>query len=206
MIIPSMYVLAASVVFVSISLMIIGIKKYLVIDDNYDYSLKETFMEEDEIVPVVNTATEIIRPYLADNVTIGKYFYDFEATEEKQESALILYENTYMQNSGVDYVSETPFDVLSVLDGEVIKVETDSTLGNIVKIQHENDFISVYQGIDNVTLKEGSKIAQGEIIGTSGTSKLNSDYTTSLHFEIYYKGAMMDPENFYTINLQEIEQ
>ena len=109
-----------------------------------------------------------------------------------------------MQNSGVDYISETAFDVVSVLDGEVISIETDPTLGNIVKIKHDKNIITVYQGIDNVSLKEGDLINQGTIIGTSGTSKINTNYTTSLHFEVYYNGELIDPENFYSLNIEDL--
>lgn len=42
-----------------------------------------------------------------------------------------------MQNSGVDYVSDEVFDVISVLAGKVISVDTDEILGNIVKIEHD---------------------------------------------------------------------
>ncbi len=140
----------------------------------------------------------IIRPYKAEGVSVGRYFYDFEGEATNQENAIVYYENTYMQNSGVDYKSETVFDVISVLNGKVLSVESDEILGNIVKIEHDKEIVSVYQGIDKVTLKVGDNVTQGQVIGTSGTSSINSNYTTSLHFEVYYKGTLMDPENLYT--------
>ena len=109
-----------------------------------------------------------------------------------------------MQNSGVDYISDQVFDILSVLDGKVISVLKDETLGNIVKIEHDKEIVSVYQGIDEVSVKEGDLVTQGNIIGKSGTSKVNSNFTTSLHFEVYYKGTLMDPESFYTLKLEDL--
>ena len=146
----------------------------------------------------------IIRPYKAEGVSVGRYFYDFEGEATNQENAIVYYENTYMQNSGVDYKSETVFDVISVLNGKVLSVESDEILGNIVKIEHDKEIVSVYQGIDKVTLKVGDNVTQGQVIGTSGTSSINSNYTTSLHFEVYYKGTLMDPENLYTRNLKDL--
>lgn len=201
MIIPSIYVFAVVLIITSILLVVSSINKYLTIPKDYNYAVDTQF---ENTIPVVDTQTSIIKPYLAENVTIGKYFYDFEADEEKQQNSIIFYENTYMQNSGVDYVSETTFDVVSVLDGEVISVETDTTLGNIVKVKHDKNIITVYQGIDNVELKEGSLVNQGTIIGTSGTSKINTNYITSLHFEVYYNGELIDPENFYTLNIEDL--
>ncbi len=201
LIIPSVYVGAIILIISSIMLVISSINKYLTIPKDYNYSVETNF---ENIIPVVETNNQIIKPYLSDNVTIGKYFYDFEANEEKQQNSIIFYENTYMQNSGVDYISDTQFDILAVLDGEVISVETDDTLGNIVKIKHDKNIITVYQGIDNIEIEKGNKVNQGSIIGTSGTSKINTNYTTSLHFEVYYNGQLIDPENFYSLNLQDL--
>lgn len=201
MIIPSIYISAVILIVASILLVITSINKYLTIPKDYNYAVDVQF---ENIVPVVETQATIIKPYLSEDVKVGKYFYDFEADEERQQNSIIFYENTYMQNSGVDYVSDTVFDVVAVLDGEVILVETDPTLGNIVKLKHDKNLITVYQGIDNIDLKEGSTINQGTIIGTSGTSKINTNYTTSLHFEVYYNGELMDPENFYTLNIEDL--
>ena len=201
MIIPSIYILAVILIVASILLVVSSINKYLTIPKDYNYAVDTQF---ENVIPVVETQVTIIKPYLSEDVKIGKYFYDFEADEERQQNSIIFYENTYMQNSGVDYVSDTVFDVVAVLDGEVLSIETDSTLGNIVKLKHDKNLITVYQGIDNIDLKEGSTVNQGTIIGTSGTSKINTNYATSLHFEVYYNGELLDPENFYALNIEDL--
>ncbi len=201
MIIPSIYILAVILIVASILLVVSSINKYLTIPKDYNYAVDTQF---ENVIPVVETQATIIKPYLSEDVKIGKYFYDFEADEERQQNSIIFYENTYMQNSGVDYVSDTVFDVVAVLDGEVLSIETDSTLGNIVKLKHDKNLITVYQGIDNIDLKEGSTVNQGTIIGTSGTSKINTNYATSLHFEVYYNGELIDPENFYALNIEDL--
>lgn len=201
MIIPLIYISAVILIVASILLVISSINKYLTIPKDYNYAVDTKF---ENVVPVVETQTTIIKPYLSEDVKVGKYFYDFEADEERQQNSIIFYENTYMQNSGVDYVSDSVFDIVAVLDGEVMSVETDSTLGNIIKLKHDKNLITVYQGIDNIDLKEGNTVNQGTIIGTSGTSKINTNYTTSLHFEVYYNGELMDPENFYTLNIEDL--
>ena len=201
LIIPLIYIFAVILIIASILLVVSSINKYLTIPKDYNYAVNTQF---ENIVPVVETQTTILKPYLSKNVKVGKYFYDFEADEERQQNSIIFYENTYMQNSGVDYVSDSVFDIVAVLDGEVMSVETDSTLGNIIKLKHDKNLITVYQGIDNIDLKEGNTVNQGTIIGTSGTSKINTNYTTSLHFEVYYNGELMDPENFYTLNIEDL--
>ena len=87
-------------------------------NSDLDYVDGEIVDNENEI-PVVSTPTTIVRPYLDSSVSIGKGFYDYEGEETEQENSIIYYENTYMQNSGVDYVSKNVFDVITILDGTV---------------------------------------------------------------------------------------
>ena len=64
----------------------------------------------DNVMPVINeqegTTTSIMRPYTAEKVEIGKSFYDYNSDETNQEDSVIYYENTYIQNTGVDYNSK----------------------------------------------------------------------------------------------------
>lgn len=198
--VPSIYVISILLIIGSVFLIITSVNNYLKESIDYDYSVRSVF---ENSIPVNTTNKLIIKPYLSENVSIGKYFYDYEGEKTEQEKSLVYYENTYMQNSGVDYVSNNAFDVVAILDGEVLSFETDETLGNIIRLKHENDLISVYQGIEEVTLKKGDLINQGQILGTSGTSKINPEYSSNLHFEIYYKGEIMDPENLYSLSIED---
>ncbi len=209
--VPGIYLIAVISVIGCIVLTGVGINNYLTEKKDFTYSVKGLLdsgsvpvNKEENSDTTTTTQDTIIRPYKATDVTIGRYFYDFEADQKKQEDSIIFYENTYMQNSGVDYISENQFEVLSVLPGKVISVEKDDILGNIVKIEHEKEIISVYQGIDKLTLKEGDSVTQGQVIGASGTSSINANYKTSLHFEVYYKGSLIDPENFYSLKLSDL--
>ena len=73
-----------------------------------------------------------------DQVKIGKYYYDYKADETKQQNSITYHDNTYMQNSGIDYILEETFEVNSILDGTVTNVTTDELLGNCVEIKHDN--------------------------------------------------------------------
>lgn len=170
--------------------------------DDYDY-VSQTIFDED--VPVVNTSATIIRPYTDTEVKIIKDFYDYQADSEKQKNSIIYYESTYLQNSGVSYGGkEESFDVVAVLDGTVVDVKTDNTLGNIVEIRHSNDIISVYQSLSEVALKKDDEIKQGTIIGKSGTSNISKDLNNHLHFELIIKGQTVNPENYYDKKVDEL--
>ena len=106
-----------------------------------------------------------------------------------------------MQNSVVSYSSEKIFDVISVLDGIVISVENNDILGTTVEIRHDNDLISVYQSLSNVNVKKDDKVIQGQIIAKSGLSNIEKDLGNHLHFELYYKGKIVNPEEYYNKSL-----
>lgn len=205
--VPTIYLMAILSVVGCILLTIMSINKYLTESEKFDYSINGLI--DNEVKPVQgedNTKNDVkvIKPFRNEKVTIGRGFYDFEGEQTNQEKSILFYENTYMQNSGVDYVSDEVFDVISVLAGKVISVDTDEVLGNIVKIEHDKNIITTYQGIDKVALKVGDVVSQGTIVGVSGKSLVNSNYTTSLHFEVNYKGELIDPEKFYSLNVNEL--
>lgn len=143
-------------------------------------------------IPIINIADTIKMP-VADNIKIVRYFYDSAATQEEKEKAILYYEGTYMPNTGIDYANDVTFDVLAVYDGTVVDIEEDELLGKTVKIRHNNELISVYQGIDNIEVKEGDMVFTGSKIATSGKSKINNELGESMHFEIYKSGNYINP-------------
>ena len=174
-------------------------------DNNLEYvdgEITENNINED--IPVVSTSNSIVRPYLDVSVSIGKTFYDYEGTLEEQEKSIIYYEDTYMQNSGVDYVSMNVFDVVSILDGTVISVEDNDILGTTIEIRHSNNLISVYQSLSDVDVEENMVVVQGQILAKSGTSNINKDLGNHLHFELYYNGEVVNPEEYYNKNVDEL--
>ena len=120
------------------------------------------------------------------------------------QNSIIYYENTYMQNSGIDYSSDKSFDVVSILEGTVIDVKNDNVMGTIVEIRHTNELISVYQSLSEVNVKIDDKVVQGQIIGKSGESNLNLGVDNNLHFELYYMGEIVNPEEYYDKSLTDL--
>ena len=164
----------------------------------------EIVSEYDNDIPVVSTSSIIVRPYLDSNVSIYKTFYDYQDEISNQENSIILYEGIYMQNSGVDYTSDNSFDVISILDGTVINVYENEILGTSIEIRHNNDLISVYQSLSDVIVKEGDNVIQGQILAKSGLSNINRELNNHLHFELYYKGTIVNPEEYYNKSVDEL--
>ncbi len=203
---PTMYLGIISVMIISVVLVLSGIQTFLNESPIHQYTLDNVF--EGNVMPVVKqepTYESIIKPYLTDNVTVGRYFYDFESDEKKQEESLILYGDTYMQNNGVDYVCKDKFDVVSVLAGEVISIEDSEIYGKILTIKHNDNLKTVYSNITDVLVTVGYYASQGEIIASSKKSTIDNNDNQMLHFEVYYKDNAIDPENIYTLSVSEFQ-
>lgn len=168
---------------------------------DYDY-VTDTILNEEK--PVANTKNIIMRPYNNSEVRILKDFYERNDTEENQENSLIFYDSTYMPNSSIAYGGIDSFDVVSILDGTVIKVSEDDLLGNIVEIEHTNKIISVYQSVSEVAVKENQVVKQGEVIAKSGESNLNLSLKKHLLFELIVNSNIVNPEDYFNKNVENI--
>lgn len=203
-IIPSIYVGVIGVMVVSCLLVVSGVKNFLNERKDYDYTLDKVFIKD--TIPVSkNENNMIIKPYTNDKVKVYSYFYDFEGDTKKQLDSLIYYENTYMQNNGVDYSNDEEFDVVSILDGEVISIEDNAIYGKVVTIKHNDNLKSVYSNVKKVLVNVGYKISQGEIFASSDTYKVDTKVKSLLHFEVYYKDNAIDPENLYTMSVSDLK-
>lgn len=175
-------------------------------DQEYRY-VSQDVMEDDKDIPV-NAIEEngitIIRPYTSDSVKILKNYYSLSDDESTQENSLIYYNDTYMPSSGVSYGEDNIFDVVSILDGEVIEVKEDDILGNVITIKHDNGIMSSYQSVSEIVVKNGDKVKQGNIIAKSGTSNISTDLGNHLYFELIINGVNVDPEDYYDKNIDEI--
>lgn len=140
--------------------------------------------------------TKIIKPFTDNNVKIVKNFYDIKDTADEQMKSLIYYQDTYMQSNGIAYASGDKFNVISVLGGEVIDVTEDELLGNSITIDH-GTMKTIYQSLSEIDVKEGDIVNQGDIIGITGTSNINSDLGNHLYFEMLVDDLNVNPEEYY---------
>lgn len=170
-------------------------------DTDFNYTTRSIFSNE---LPTANTDVIITKPYMDETVKISKYFYDYLGEKENQQNSIILYENTYMQNSGSTYISDNQFDINAILDGVVTNIGEDQILGKFVEIRHSNDMISMYQSLGEITVKKDDEIKQGQIIGKSGKNNINPNNENQLHFELLYKGQYVNPEEYFDKKVQDL--
>ena len=199
-VLPTLYVVVIGVLFVSISFLGTALQT----KQSYGDMVVNAIVEE--TVPVVSTEEEKInKPFTSEKVAISKTFYDMTDEESRQQDSLVYYENTYLQNSGVLYSSEEQFDVLSVYDGTVSKISKDDILGNVIEISHNTNLKTVYYSLSEVSIKQDDVITAGTVIGKSGQNSLENEKDNCLLFEVYYNGLAMDPEDFYNMDIKELQ-
>ena len=167
------------------------------IPDNYTYVTGSIF---NNAMPILSYDDVIIKPYQGNNINIIKEFYD----EESKERGIIYYKDTYMQNTGVIYSSDNEFNVVSILDGEIIDIKNDDIMGYTVEIKHIDNLISSYEGLSTVYVKKGDQINQSTIIGKSGDIKLEETINNSLLFELIKDGHYINPEKYYDKKVNEV--
>ena len=174
------------------------------VSNQKDSVVSKGILDYEEKIQVVNTDKKIVKPYTDIEVKVVKSFYDYQAEAEEQEKSLIYYEGTYMQSSGVSYSKGEAFDVVAILDGTVKEVKEDTTLGNVITIEHEKGIISVYQSIGEISVKEGDSIVTGQVIAKSATSNISTELDNHLYFELIIDGICVNPENYYDKSIDEL--
>ncbi|SNS08739.1 Peptidase family M23 [Belliella buryatensis] len=100
---------------------------------------------------------------------------------------------------GVDIVALENEPVKAIADGTVIMSSWTLETGYVIGIQHSNELVSFYKH-NSVLLKSvGELIRGGEIISIIGNT---GELTTGqhLHFELWYKGSPLNPQEFITFN------
>ncbi|WP_171016924.1 M23 family metallopeptidase [Pseudalkalibacillus caeni] len=155
---------------------------------------RSAYDDNEKAIPVSN-ANEVFSVPADGDVYVTKQFYDTEASAEEQEAALVFYNNTYYQNSGLDYALKNgeSFDVVAAMSGKVVKATEDALLGNVVHIEHEDGVTTVYESLGELSVSEGDAVKQGEKLGTAGENKFNADAGTHLHFEVRKEGQPVNP-------------
>ncbi|MFV0275302.1 MAG: peptidoglycan DD-metalloendopeptidase family protein [Bacilli bacterium] len=148
---------------------------------------------------------KFLKPFNDEKVVLSHNFYDHKSKDESQLNSIIYYEDTYIQNSGVDYDSKEEFDVIASFDGTVVNISTDAILGKTIEIKHNDNLITIYQGVDNIKVKKDQNVKAGEKLAKSSTTNIYKDNKQSLHYEVYYKGEIINPTTFFDKTLKEIE-
>lgn len=94
-------------------------------------------------------------------------------------------------HTGLDMAAGYGEKIKAVADGIVADAAWDDSYGNYIKIQHENNTVSIYAHCSSLVASEGDKVKAGDTIakvGSTGDSTGNH-----LHFEVRKDNIRINP-------------
>lgn len=98
---------------------------------------------------------------------------------------------------GITITAAVGHPVVSISDGKVIFSGKDVLgKGNLILIQHPNQYISIYGNSQTANIEVGQQVHQGQTIAKVGSQFSNDP--PSLYFEIRYKGQPEDPFYYFS--------
>lgn len=153
----------------------------------------------EEAVPVAGTVQPLAWPVGKQvQYDLGMSFYDEQASKDNQQKALVKYNNSYFPHTGIDLKSTDGkgFDVVAALAGKVVKVENDPLVGKVIEVEHADKMVTAYQSLENVVVKPGDEVTQGQVIGSAGRNEYEKDSGVHLHFEVRVDGKSVNPEQY----------
>ena len=108
------------------------------------------------------------------------------------------------RHTGVDFAMKPGNRLYATGDGVVESVKFELFgYGNQVVIDHGFGYKTRYAHMKTISVVEGMKVKRGECIGLSGNSGRSSG--PHLHYEVMYKGAYVNPSNYYDLSITQEE-
>jgi septal ring factor EnvC (AmiA/AmiB activator) len=96
--------------------------------------------------------------------------------------------------NGVDIEAGEGHDVTAVFGGHVVYTGWFKGYGNLIILDHENEYYTLYAHVADILVKEGDDVKQGQRIGTVGdTGSLEGP---RLYFEVRFEGKPQNPEQW----------
>lgn len=100
-------------------------------------------------------------------------------------------------HKGVDIKANYGVAIKAAMSGKVIEAGPCSTFGNLVKIDHQNGYITLYAHCSVIIAKKGNMVKQGDVISKVGST--GSSTGPHLHFEVWKDNTPVDPLGYVKI-------
>jgi len=100
----------------------------------------------------------------------------------------------YSVHTGVDFEVKEGTPVKAAVNGKVLKSGKVNGYGIRVMLEHEDGLKTLYAHLSRVSVKQGSLVNAGDVIGYTGNSGAST--TPHLHFGVYQDGKMVDPQQY----------
>lgn len=102
-------------------------------------------------------------------------------------------------HAGMDFAAPTGADIYATGNGQVISAGWQQGYGNCVQINHGYGYVTLYGHMSAFKVGAGQKVKRGDVIGLVGSTGKSTG--PHLHYEVHYKGEIMNPQNYYFLDL-----
>ena len=89
---------------------------------------------------------------------------------------------------GIDYPAKKNTPVYATASGIIVKAEAEGEFGNMIRINHLNNYESIYAHLNDIDVKLNQEVNRGDFIGTVGNSGKSTGY--HLHYEVIYTDSI----------------
>lgn len=102
-------------------------------------------------------------------------------------------------HAGMDFSANVGTPVYATGNGTVQKAGWEGLYGNCIVISHGFGYVTRYAHLSKIDVRVGQKVVRGETIGKVGTTGKSTG--PHLHYEVHLKGQIMNPVNYYFMDL-----
>ena len=102
-------------------------------------------------------------------------------------------------HAGMDFSANTGTPVYATGNGTVVKAGWEGLYGNCIIINHGFGYVTKYAHLSKIDVRAGQKVSRGAVIGKVGSTGKSTG--PHLHYEVRLKGQIMNPVNFYFMDL-----
>lgn len=102
-------------------------------------------------------------------------------------------------HSGMDFSANVGTPVYVTGNGKVVQAGWDGLYGKCIVIDHGFGYTTRYAHLNKISVKVGQQVKRGETIGEVGSTGKSTG--PHLHYEVHVKGQMVNPVNYYFMDL-----
>ncbi len=106
-------------------------------------------------------------------------------------------------HKGIDFAAPTGTPIYATGNGIIRDTGKERGYGNMVKIDHDYGYETLYGHMSKIKVKKGQKIKRGEIIGYVGNTGISTG--PHLHYEVIKNDRPVNPINFFFNDLSPSE-
>ena len=104
-----------------------------------------------------------------------------------------IYKGTYINSTGIHITTKKGTNAESIFNGEILAIQVQSEGKKSVLVRHGN-YISVYNNLETVYVKDGEKVKTGQALGKIFTNRVTGK--TKLIFVLLNNTKRLNPEGW----------